>query len=145
MEKDDRPHGSILCFDYGKRRIGVAVGQTITGTATSLAVVSNGDKPDWSEISRHVTEWKPSGFVVGLPLSVDGEETRMSARARAFGNKLSGRYGISVCYQDERLTSVDAQREFAVLRAAGGAKRKDAGRLDAVAAKIILENWLQNQ
>lgn len=143
MSTVERPSGTILSFDYGKRRIGVAVGQTITGTATALAVVSHGEQPDWPDISRHVNEWKPSGLVVGLPLSEDGADTEMSNLARAFGKELGHRYGLEVFYQDERLTSVDAQNAFVEMRAAGGARRKDAGRLDAVAAKIILENWLK--
>jgi putative Holliday junction resolvase len=68
----------------------------------------------------------------------------MSAQARSFGARLADRYGIEVQYQDERLTSMDAERRFAELRAAGGARRKDAVRLDALAAKIILENWLES-
>ncbi len=145
MDPDERPQGTILCFDYGKRRIGLAVGQTVTGTATPIAVIPNNDKPDWSGISRFVKDWKPAGFVVGLPLSTRGEETEMSAEARAFAARLENRYETRVFFQDERLTSVDAQREFADLRAIGGARRKDAGRLDAVAAKIILENWLKRE
>lgn len=137
-------HSHILGFDFGKRRIGIAAGQARTGTATALGIVSNSDKPDWAALSRFVDEWKPSLFVVGLPLSEAGEETPMSAQARSFGARLADRYGIEVQYHDERLTSNDAQRRFAELRAAGGARRKDAARLDALAAKIILENWLQS-
>lgn len=141
-ESHERPHGYILGFDFGKRRIGVAVGQALTGTATALEIVANGDRPDWAAIERLVREWKPALFVVGLPLSLDGEETPTSALARAFGEQLRQRFGIESQYQDERLTSVDAGRQFAAARAAGGARRKDSSLLDAVAAKIILENWL---
>jgi putative Holliday junction resolvase len=137
-------HPHILGFDFGKRRIGIAAGQSRTGTATALGTVANSDKPDWVALSRFVDEWKPSLFVVGLPLSEAGEETPMSAQARSFGARLADRYGIEVQYQDERLTSMDAERRFAELRAAGGARRKDAVRLDALAAKIILENWLES-
>ena len=136
------PDGYILAFDFGKRRIGIAVGQALTGTATPLEIVANGDQPDWAAITRLVGEWKPTGFVIGLPLSLDGEETAISALARSFGQQLTERFGIESHYQDERLTSVDAGRQFAEARAAGGARRKDSARLDAVAAKIILENWL---
>lgn len=134
--------GYILAFDFGKRRIGVAVGQTLTGTATPLATLANGNQPDWAGISRIVAEWKPALFLVGLPLSLDGEETPLSALARKFGANLSKRFGIDSEFQDERLTSVEAERQFADLRAAGGARRKDNIRIDAMAAKIILENWL---
>lgn len=138
------PRGHILSFDFGTRRIGIAAGQSRTGTATALGTVSNGDTPDWAAISRFVDEWRPALFVVGLPLAEDGDETPMSAQARTFGERLAGRYGIEVRYHDERLTSKDAARQFAELRAAGRARRKDAARLDALAAKIILENWLQS-
>ena len=136
------PDGYILAFDFGKRRIGVAVGQSLTGTATALTVIANGDQPDWAGISRLVKEWKPGLFVIGLPLSLDGEETPISGLARQFGKELKKRYGVDSEFQDERLTSVDAEREFAQMRAAGGARKKDSAMLDAVAAKIILENWL---
>ena len=136
------PDGAILAFDFGKRRIGVAVGQSLTGTATPLNIVANGDKPDWDEISRLVKEWKPGLFVIGLPLSLDGEETPISALARQFGKELTRRFGVESAFQDERLTSVDAERRFAEMRATGRARRKDSSKLDAVAAKIILENWL---
>ena len=141
-DNHERPRGYILGFDFGKRRIGVAVGQALTGTATPLEIVAHGDQPDWAAITRLVGEWKPVGFVIGLPLSLEGEETPTSDLARNFGRQLSERFGIESHYQDERLTSVDAGRQFAEARAAGGARRKDSARLDAVAAKIILENWL---
>lgn len=137
------PDGHLLSFDFGKRRIGIAVGQARTGTATPLGTVANGERLDWDAITRFVEEWRPSLFVVGLPLSGDGGETPMSALARSFGKRLGERYGIEVRYHDERLTSKDAERHFAELRATGGARRKDAAQLDSIAAKIILENWLE--
>jgi putative Holliday junction resolvase len=138
------PRGHLLSFDFGKRRIGVAVGQAHTGTASALDTVANSQQPDWSAIGRLVDEWKPTLFVVGLPLSKDGGETPMSTESRNFGKKLGSRFGVEVAYFDERLTSRDAERQFAGMRAEGKARRKDARRLDALAAKIILENWLQS-
>lgn len=138
------PRGHLLSFDFGTKRIGVAVGQARTGTASTLGTAANGDRPDWAAIGRWVDEWHPERFVVGLPLSQDGGETSMSREARQFGERLSKRFGVGVEYFDERLTSDDASRRFAELRARGGARRKDAGRLDAVAARLILENWLQS-
>lgn len=138
------PRGHLLSFDFGKRRIGVAVGQAHTGTASALDTVANGQQPDWSAIGRLVDEWKPALFVIGLPLSQDGNETPMSTESRKFGKQLGSRFGVEVAYFDERLTSHDAERQFAGMRAEGKARRKDARRLDALAAKIILENWLQS-
>lgn len=144
MPRQEIPLGHLLGFDFGKKRIGIAVGQARTGTASGLGTAANGKQPDWAAIGRFVDEWRPALFVVGLPLSEDGGETAMSAQARQFGAQLSQRFGIEVDFYDERLTSVDAQRRFAELRAAGAVRRKDAARLDATAAGLILENWLQS-
>jgi len=139
-----RPSGTIIAFDYGLRRIGVAVGQTITGSASVLSVVPASDKPDWNAITSIVNEWKPAAFVVGLPLSADGDETDMSEAARRFGRQLEGRYQKPVFFEDERLTSRGAEQRFVEARSRGGMKRKDAALKDAIAAQIILENWLGN-
>lgn len=137
--------GHFLSFDFGQRRIGVAAGQAQTRTATALGTVAHGAAPDWDAIGKLVSEWRPVGFIVGLPLSADGDETPLSRQARDFGRGLANRFGAPVEYFDERLTSHAAQNRFAEARAAGRARRKDAARLDALAAKIILENWLQSR
>jgi putative Holliday junction resolvase len=136
--------GTLIAFDFGHRRIGVAVGQTLTRSANALAVVSFADKPDWQTITGILNEWTPVGLVVGLPLSADGGETEMSKRAQRFGRQLNGRYGIPVMYEDERLSSFSAEQRFVEARAKGGMRRKDAALKDAMAAQIILENWLQS-
>ena len=135
--------GTWLGIDFGRRRIGVAVGQTTTATARPLAVISNGAQPDWQALDRLLREWRPAGIVVGLPLGPDGEETAISQQARAFGRQLGQRGGYPVHYNDERLTSVAAQEQFRERRSDGRARRADAVMLDAMAAAIILENWLQ--
>lgn len=144
MPDTDLPGGYILAFDYGLRRIGVAVGQFTTMTASSLEVVPNGKEPDWGAIDRIVREWKPSAFVVGLPLGPEGDDTPMSQAAKKFAGRLQGRYSIPFHLQDERLSSQAAQARFVNLRAQGGARRKDVRQLDAAAAQIILENWLNS-
>jgi putative Holliday junction resolvase len=135
--------GTLLAFDFGHRRIGVAVGQTLTGTANVLAVVAAGDAPDWEAITALVKEWKPVAMVVGLPLAQDGSETDMSRSARGFGDELQRRFACPVVFQDERLTSLAADERFANARSGGGMRRKDAAMKDAMAAQIILENWLR--
>ena len=140
-----RLSGTLIAFDFGHRRIGVAVGQTLTGSANALAVISVAAKPDWQSITGIIDEWKPVGLVVGLPLATDGGETDMSEDARRFGRRLQGRYGIPVFFEDERLTSFSAEERFVDARARGGMRRKDASLKDAMAAQIILENWLQSQ
>ena len=144
MPESAVPRGYILAFDFGLRRIGVAVGQTTTQTATALKTVSNGPEPDWAAVDRLVAEWRPQLLVVGLPLGAEGEETDMSKAARRFGRTLGSRYELGVEYADERLTSRAAGGRFAEHRAAGQLRRKHAGQLDAISAQIILENWLQS-
>lgn len=138
------PRGYILSFDFGLRRIGVAVGQATTFTASALQTVSHGRDPDWASIDRLVKEWQPKLLLVGLPLGAEGDETEMSKAARSFGNTLSQRYGLEVAFADERLSSRAAQGRFIEQRAAGRLRRKDSSQLDAMAAQIILENWLQS-
>jgi putative Holliday junction resolvase len=136
------PRGYILGFDFGLRRIGVAVGQFTTMTATSLETVGHGKTPDWAVIDRLVREWKPALLLVGLPLDKNGDETDMSRTARKFGATLHDRYSLDVSFADERLSSLAAESRFAELRAQGSLKKKHARQLDAMAAQIILENWI---
>jgi putative Holliday junction resolvase len=138
-----RPAGTIIAFDFGLKRIGIAVGQTVTGSARALEVVPAADRPDWQSISAIVNAWKPAAFVVGLPLAGDGGETEISKSARRFGRQLQGRFATPVFFQDERLTSFAAEQRYVNARATGGMRRKDAALKDAIAAQIILENWLQ--
>lgn len=138
------PRGYILGFDFGLRRIGVAVGQATTRTASGLKIVSNGPEPDWAALDRLVREWRPQLLVVGVPLGPEGDETDMSRAARRFGSALGARYDLGVEYADERLTSRAAESRFAELRAAGHLRRKHSDQLDAISARIILENWLQS-
>jgi putative Holliday junction resolvase len=141
---ESKPSGTLLAFDFGHRRIGVAVGQTTTGTANALAVVKGGAEPDWAAISTIVKTWRPNALVIGLPLAADGGETDMSRDARRFGQRLHERFGLQLVFQDERLTSFSADRRFAEARAHGSMRRRDAALKDAMAAQIILENWLQS-
>jgi len=141
-DENVKPTGTIIAFDFGYRRIGVAVGQTLTGSATPLAVVPVANKPDWHAITDIIKEWKPAAVVVGLPLAKEGSETDMSKGARRFGRQLHGRFGIPVLFEDERLTSFGAEERFVDARARGEMRKKDAAFKDAIAAQIILENWL---
>jgi putative holliday junction resolvase len=133
---------SALGFDFGTRVIGVAVGNPLTG-ARALATVVNGEAPDWQRIDALIREWHPADLVVGLPLTLDGNEQAIAKSARAFAAALGERYALPVRLVDERLTSVEASRRFAAQRASGTARRKDAASLDAIAASIILEGWFE--
>lgn len=136
--------GIVLGFDYGSKRIGVASGQTITCTASSLLVLSNLKASLWVEIQKLLDEWKPDRLIVGLPLDLEGQETPVSQAARKFAARLHGRFGLPVEFQDERFTSMDASQQFADLRAKGGVRRKHSTALDAAAARLITQAWLES-
>jgi putative Holliday junction resolvase len=130
---------TLLAFDYGEKHIGVAVGQTLTGTANPLESVRvTSSKPDWSAISRIVETWQPDALVVGLPLNMDGSEQTVTKRARRFGNQLLGRYRLPVHLVDERLTTREARDRLAAEGRPGGVDHP-------VAAQVILESWLNER
>lgn len=136
--------GCVLGFDYGARRIGVASGNRIVGTARPLpALTSVAGKPDWSRIDALLAEWRPEALIVGLPLTLDGGEQAITRSARTFAESLAQRSGLPVHLVDERHTSQEAARRFAAQRASGSARRRDAANLDSLAAAVILESWLQ--
>jgi putative Holliday junction resolvase len=128
---------TFIGFDYGPAKIGIACGQTLTGTATPLTTLRRvSDKPDWEGIGRLIETWQPAALIVGLPFNMDGTETDIAVRARRFARQLEGRFHLPVYLVDERLTSIEAKR-----LAAG--KIKKIEELDAIAAKLILETWLR--
>ena len=132
---------TLLGFDYGTSRIGVAVGQELTGTATALTTVRAVDgKPDWDAITRLIEQWQPDEVVVGLPLNMDGTYHELSYRAQRFGNQLHGRYNLRAHFMDERLSSLEAER---LLK--GKSRKVQAADIDKMAAKVILETWLHQQ
>jgi putative Holliday junction resolvase len=129
----------LLAFDYGTRRIGVAVGDTVTASARPLATVRvRGGRPDWVAVGRLVADWRPSRLVVGLPLDLDGGEQPASVGARRFSRQLGQRFGLPVDLADERLSS-----RAAVTRIADRGRRDTA--VDPVAAQIILEGWFSQR
>lgn len=132
---------TFLCFDFGLRRIGVAVGQSLTGSATALEVIAKGDH--WQRIEQLIEQWQPDALVIGIPLTEDGGEQPLTHAARKFGRQLNGRFGLPVQHADERYTSLAADRRFRELRKSGDVRRKAASRQDAVAAQLILEQWLE--
>jgi putative Holliday junction resolvase len=140
----DAPRAStLLAFDYGLRRIGVAAGQTITGSASPVGVVSNGDGgPDYERIAALVREWQPDLMVVGLPLNADGSESAMSAAALSFARDLE-RFSLPVETVDESLTSVEAGAALRNARQAGARGRIRKEDIDAAAAVLIAERYLR--
>jgi putative Holliday junction resolvase len=133
---------TLLGFDFGTRKIGVAVGQTITRSATPLITLrSRDEKPDWSRIEALIREWQPSALVVGLPFNMDDTEVDWSPRVHRFARQLQGRYGLTVHLVDERLTSREAHRQLAER----DRKTPTLEAVDALAAALILETWLRDQ
>ncbi len=124
----------VLGFDFGLKRIGVAVGNGVTATASALAPLrANEGNPDWEAVRRLLQEWKPDRLVVGLPLNMDGTPSEMSARAERFARRLEGRFNLRCEMMDERLSTFEARG----LIAESGS---DASR-DSVAACLVLESW----
>jgi putative Holliday junction resolvase len=137
--------GTLLGFDFGTRKIGVAVGQTVTGTASPLTTLRHrGSKPDWAAIEALIREWRPDAAVLGLPFNMDDtEEETLAEPVRRFARQLQGRFGLPVHLVDERLTTLAAERALGAARP----RTRQTGRqgtdaLDAYAAKLILETWL---
>lgn len=135
--------GTILGFDFGLARIGVAVGETELGMAQPLSVITAGDDDArFAAIGKLVAEWQPAALVVGLPTHSDGTEHDMTARCRRFANQLNGRFRLPVELVDERLTSLEAD---SMLREAGHGWKKRKQHLDAVAAQRILQTWFDTR
>ena len=131
---------TLLGFDYGQQRIGIAVGQCVTRTATALCTSTSRDgAPDWQHISGLVEEWHPQALVVGLPRHADGSDSDMTRGARKFAQLLGARYGLPVHTMDERLSSHTAG-ELLQRNA-----HKAAAGIDAIAAMIILQDWLDTE
>jgi putative Holliday junction resolvase len=136
---------TVLSFDYGLRRIGVAVGNTLTGTAEALATIGAQDgTPDWRAIDRCVADWQPAAIVAGVPYNMAGRDNRLTTAALRFADELVGRYGIEVHRVDERLTSREAEDSFRELRRSGTkTKRVRRGEVDREAARLLLLQWLR--
>lgn len=140
-----RPDGTVLGFDVGARRIGVAVGNALTGGARAVAVVDvHAAGPDWAAVEKLLREWRPDGLVVGDPMTLDGGDQPIRKAARAFAQTLHERFRLPVVMVDERNSSQEAARRFAAARADGRRRRSDAENLDAVAAAVIVERWLSS-
>ena len=130
-----------MAFDFGTRFIGVAIGNWLTGTATPLPHLRARDGiPDWALVSTLLEDWQPERAVVGLPLNMDGTESPMAQRARKFGNRLHGRFGIQVDCHDERLSSFEARQRLDHVT-----ESQRGGAIDSMAAAVILEHWLLEQ
>lgn len=128
---------TLLGFDYGTHKIGIAVGQTLTGSANPLCTLINPKRrPDWQRIASLIKEWQPDALVVGHPFEMADCEASNAPAAKKFSRQLQGRFGLPVYLVDERLTTREAWSQIADQAV------KDASKVDAYAAKLILQTWL---
>lgn len=138
---DGRPD-TVLAFDYGRRRIGVAVGQQVTGSASALGTIANGHNgPDWARIDALIREWAPTRLLVGLPTLADGRPGALAGAIRGFCRSLE-RHGLPVHLVDERHSSQEAGERLVAGRRAGSRGRIARPDVDAAAAAVIAERWL---
>lgn len=125
-------HETLLAFDFGTRKIGVALGNTLTGQARPLRILTPATREQrFAQVGALLDEWRPDRVVVGLPLTLDGAEQPASRQSRRFANQLHGRFGVTVELVDERGSSLEAQQIL-------GSHAED----DAMAACVILQRYL---
>ena len=134
---------SVMGFDFGLKRIGLATGQTITGTASPLTTLqASNQKPDWENIEVHIRQWKPDALIVGIPYLLDGGESDITRAARNFCKQLERRFNLPVYTIDESLSSFEAQQQLTQdMKIAKHNKHE----IDKMAAAIIVQSWLNSQ
>jgi putative holliday junction resolvase len=135
---------TVLAFDFGLKRIGIASGDTLTRTAAPRPAVSvKSGRPDWDSIARNVQALQPRQFVVGAPYNVDGSPGVLAPAARRFAAELERRFGLPVNMVDERWSSLEAAEALKAQRASGERRRRvSREHIDSAAAAVILERWL---
>ena len=126
----------IIAFDYGEKKIGVAVGQTSTNTSSPLKIIFNKDnKTNWISISSLLDEWKPDLILLGKPLNMDGSESKIMKKVVQFYKELKSIYDVDIEFVDERLTTFEAREIL---------KDERHDNVDAHAAKILIDSWFEN-
>ena len=133
---------SIMAFDFGTQKMGIAIGQSSIESANPLPLfVMKDGIPDWNQLLKLVKEWQPNLFLVGLPLNMDDSESELSARARKFARRLRHQTNIETLMVDERLTTREARDELEQYQSQGRAKKLAA---DSIAAALFIESWYRN-
>ncbi|KTD46172.1 putative ribonuclease [Legionella quateirensis] len=136
------PSGVYLGFDFGYKRIGVAVGQRLTCSASPVSTISaKSGVPDWNSVQKLITQWNPEALIVGLPTCIDDSELYTTSAARRFAKQLRKHFAIPVHLVDERLSTVEARGQ---VFDQGGYRKLRNTEIDSIAACIILEQWLQH-
>jgi putative Holliday junction resolvase len=136
------PSQVYLGFDFGYKRIGVAVGQQLTGSASPLiTLAAKQGVPDWNAVQKLISQWKPEALIVGIPTCIDGSELYTTSAARRFAKQLKKNTSLQVHLVDERLSTVEARSQ---LFEQGGYHKIKNSEVDSIAACVILEQWLQH-
>lgn len=136
------PSGVYLGFDFGYKRIGAAVGQRLTCSASPLSTIdAKMGVPDWNIVQKMISQWNPEALIVGLPTCIDDSELYTTAAARRFAKQLRKRFAMPVHLVDERLSTVEARGQ---LFEQGGYRKLKKTEVDSIAACVILEQWLQH-
>ena len=137
---------TLLAFDFGLKRIGIASGDTLTRSAAPRpAALAGATGPDWEQIAREVRALSPAALVVGAPYNVDGSEGALTAAARRFAGELERRFALPVHLVDERFSSLEANAALKSRRAGGGRGRTAREDIDSAAAAVILGRWFQGE
>lgn len=135
-------NGTLLGIDFGTKRIGLSVGQTLTQTATPIDPVHvKNDTINWQQFDQVMKKWHIKAIVIGIPLNIDGTNQKITTLTQAFAQQLKERYQCPLFGMDERLTSVEARQQ---LFDQGGYKLLKKHSIDSIAAQMILEAWLQH-
>jgi putative Holliday junction resolvase len=134
---------TVLGFDYGNRRIGLATGQTITNSASPCITINQIDgNPDWHAIDTEIQQWKPDALIVGMPYHIDGSENKMTATVRHFCYELKKRFNLPVIEVNEALSSQQAEE---ILKENIKINKQNKHEIDRMAAAIIVQRWLDQQ
>ena len=135
--------GTVLAFDFGAKRIGVAIGESLLGGARALtSIVATDNATRFAQIAALIATWQPRSLALGLPLNSDGSDSAMTARCRRFARQLEARFELPVHLVDERYSSVEAEARLAAL---GHDWRKRKQEVDAAAAAIILQDYFDGE
>lgn len=137
------PPRTVLGFDFGLRRIGVAAGQMITKTASAVSTLpARQGIPDWTRVAKLIKEWRPDALIVGIPLNMDGSEQAITLAARQFAATLQQQFKLPVYEADERLTTREARLQ---LSEQNDLKLFNHQKIDSLAACLIVETWMGTQ
>ncbi len=132
---------NFLSFDFGTKKIGVAVGQSVTLSANPLTPIpAKWGVPSWETIALLIAKWQPEGIIIGIPLNMDATSQPITKKAKKFANELRNRFELPIYEVDERLTTVEARQQLFDL---GGYKALSKISIDCFAAKLILEDWMR--